>query len=70
MKNRIPDYLSPPKRNGHQPQPPAEEWRNLVQTEFANRMRQIESYVKEHPAAGIGGALCIGIFLGWVIKRR
>jgi len=69
MKNRILDYLSPPKHNGRQTQLP-QEWRQVVQTEFQYRVRQIETYVRDHPATGIGGAFCIGVLVGWIIKRR
>lgn len=70
MKNRIPDLLSPSTRNGHPSQPAFEELRNLAQRQFADRMRQIESYVQQHPATAVGAGICIGIILGWVIKRR
>ncbi len=70
MKNRIPNYLSAARRNGQSSQPVFQEFRDLAQNQIACRMRQVETYVEEHPATGIGAAFCIGIFLGWVIKRR
>jgi ElaB/YqjD/DUF883 family membrane-anchored ribosome-binding protein len=69
MKNRIPDYLPSPMGTG-QPSQPAQELGDLAQKQIACRLRPIETYVQEHPATGIGAAFCIGIFLGWVIKRR
>ena len=70
MKNRIPDLLSPPTQNGQPSQPVFQELRNLAQKQFADRMRQVEKYVKEHPATAVGAGFCMGILLGWFIKRR
>lgn len=70
MKHRIPDLLSPPTRNGQPSQPAFEELSNLAQRQFVDRLRQIETYVQQHPATAVGAGICIGIFLGWVIKRR
>jgi ElaB/YqjD/DUF883 family membrane-anchored ribosome-binding protein len=70
MKNRIPDYLPALRRKGQPSSPAFQEWRNLTQKQIADRVRQFEKYVQEHPVTGIGAAFCIGIFLGWIIKRR
>jgi ElaB/YqjD/DUF883 family membrane-anchored ribosome-binding protein len=70
MINRIPDYPLAPKRKGQPSQPTFQELRDVAQKEFAYRMSQVETYVQEHPVTGIGAALCIGVFIGWVIKRR
>lgn len=70
MKNRIPEYLPAPRQKGQPSQPAFQELRNLAQKQIAYRMRQVETYVQEHPVTGIGAAFCIGSFLGWVIKRR
>lgn len=70
MKNRIPDYLLAPKPNGPPSQPAFHELRDLAQKQIADRVRQIETYVQQHAVIGIGAAFCIGVFLGWVIKRR
>lgn len=70
MKNRIPDYLPVPRRTGPASQPAFQDLRDLAQKQIADRIRQVETYVQTHPAAGIGAAICIGIFLGWMIKRR
>jgi len=70
MINRIPNFLPPPKRSG-QPSPAAsQDWRHLAQRQFTDRLRQVETYVQAHPATGIGAAFCIGVLLGWIIKRR
>jgi ElaB/YqjD/DUF883 family membrane-anchored ribosome-binding protein len=41
-----------------------------AQTRFNQGRKWIETYVQEHPAAGIGAALCIGVLIGWFSKRR
>ena len=70
MTNRISEDLSIPRQIGQSPQPAFEELRNQAQKEFARRQRQIEALVQEHPVAGLGAAICIGILLGWFSKRR
>ena len=70
MKNRIPDCLSALERRGQPSQPTFQELRNLAQRQIAVRLRQVEQFVEEHPASGIGAAFGIGIFLGWIIKRK
>jgi ElaB/YqjD/DUF883 family membrane-anchored ribosome-binding protein len=70
MNSRIANYLSAPRRKAQPAQPAFQELRNLAQEQIAYRMRQVETYVHEHPVTGIGAAFCIGIFLGWIIKRR
>jgi ElaB/YqjD/DUF883 family membrane-anchored ribosome-binding protein len=30
---------------------------------------RFEMFIEEHPLAGLGVALCLGVILGWVIKR-
>jgi ElaB/YqjD/DUF883 family membrane-anchored ribosome-binding protein len=70
MKTRIPDCLPMPRQKAQPPQSAIHELRNLAHRQFACRMRQVEAYVHEHPVTGIGAAFCIGIFLGWVIKRK
>ena len=70
MNSRIADYLPAAGRKGQPPQPVFQELRHLAQKQFADRMRQVETYIQEHPVTGIGAAFCIGIFLGWINKRR
>ena len=70
MTNRIPESLPLPRRI-HQPSPPRfHEWRNLAQKQWAIRVRQVKTFVQEHPVAGIGTAFGIGVVLGWIVKRR
>jgi len=70
MISRLPNYLPGPGRKGPPSQPAFQELHNLAQGQIAYRMRQVETYIREHAVTGIGAAFCIGIFLGWIIKRR
>jgi len=70
MMNRIPYYLPAPKRKALPSQSANPKLLDLVQKQIADQMRVIESCVQEHPVTGIGAAFCIGIFLGWAIKRN
>lgn len=70
MKNRIPDYLLTPQPQGAPAKLAFPDLRNLAQEQVAHRLRQIGAYVQEHPVTGIGTAFCVGVFLGWVIKRK
>ncbi len=55
---------------GQSSQPAFQELRDLAQQQIADRLRQVETHVQSHPAVGIAAAICIGIFLGWMIKRK
>jgi ElaB/YqjD/DUF883 family membrane-anchored ribosome-binding protein len=69
MMNRIPKYLPAPNRKAMPSHSASPKLLDVVQMRITDRMRVIEAYVQEHPVTGIGAALCIGIFLGWFIKR-
>jgi ElaB/YqjD/DUF883 family membrane-anchored ribosome-binding protein len=70
MNHRIPDYLLNPKNQIQKSQSTAENFGLQMQETLTAGVRQIATYVKEHPTTGIGVALCLGAFLGWAIKRR
>ena len=70
MKNRIPDHLPASRQTDQRSEPTFQELRDLVRKQFADRIRQAGTYVREHPVSGLGAAFCMGIFLGWVIKRK
>lgn len=70
MKNRIPDHLPAARQTGQASQPAFQELRDLAQKQIADRVHQVETYVQSHPVIGVGAAFCIGIYLGWVIKRK
>lgn len=70
MKNRIPNYLRASKTKAPLSLSADIKLLDLVRKQITDRMRVVETYVQEHPVTGIGAAFCIGVFLGWVIKRR
>jgi ElaB/YqjD/DUF883 family membrane-anchored ribosome-binding protein len=70
MKNRMPDYQAASRGTDQQSEPTSQELRDLLRKQFANRMRHAGTYVREHPVTALGAAFCVGIFLGWVIKRK
>ena len=70
MSSRIPNYLPARARKGQPSQSIFQELQHLAQKQIADRVRQIETYVQEQPVTAISTAFCIGILLGWVIKRR
>ena len=70
MKNRVPDYLPAARQTGQASLPAFQELRDLAQKQIADQMHQVKTYVQAHPATGVGAAFCLGIYLGWVIKRR
>ncbi len=70
MKNRIPDRVSDSRRTDRPSEPAFQEFCDLAREQDADGMRQAKAFVRQHPASGLGAAICIGIFLGWVIKRK
>lgn len=32
--------------------------------------RSLEGYVRGNPLASLGAALCLGVFIGWIMKSR
>jgi len=70
MNNRLPQPLPPATKPG-QPAPPAfAALRDQAEKQISARIADVEAYIKQHPATGVGAAFCIGILLGWLIKRR
>lgn len=70
MINRVMEALPPPMREEQPSQPGFGGLRDLAEKHLANRIRQVKTFVQEHPATGIGTALFLGVVLGWVIKRK
>jgi ElaB/YqjD/DUF883 family membrane-anchored ribosome-binding protein len=68
MRNRIPNYL-PTTKSKALPSRSSDNLLDEVQKQITDGMRAVETYVQEHPVTAIGAVFCIGIFLGWVIKR-
>ena len=69
MRNRILNYPTSPS-NDQSLQATFEELRGAVQRRIGDRLRHVKKYVQVHPMTSLGAALGMGIFLGWVIKRK
>jgi hypothetical protein len=50
--------------------PFGEEPSTSARQRMARLTRSLNSSLAEHPAVGLGAAFTVGVFLGWVIKRR
>ena len=70
MKNRLLDYFMTSSDPSRQSTASLEEWSEKAQSELTFVVRQVEDYVKEHPAIGIGATFTLGVILGWIVKRK
>jgi ElaB/YqjD/DUF883 family membrane-anchored ribosome-binding protein len=70
MINRIPDDLLASGPQIPSPSTTSAELLQAAQKQFDDGRRRVETYIQEHPAAGISAALCIGVLIGWYSKRR
>lgn len=70
MNNRFPQLQPVARRPGQPPQSPFQTLRDQAEKQISDRIAGVETYIKQHPATGVGAAFCIGILLGWLIKRR
>ena len=70
MKNRLLDYFMTTSEHSQQSTAALEEWGEKAQDELTYWVHQVEAYVKEHPAIGIGATFSMGVILGWLLKRR
>jgi ElaB/YqjD/DUF883 family membrane-anchored ribosome-binding protein len=70
MKNRIAQNPLDGSPRGKQMLPAPAELMDTAQKKFAQGRTMIERYVQDYPAVGIGAALCIGVLIGWISKRR
>jgi hypothetical protein len=64
MKNRLFDLLSPSLEG--------EEQRRRLEDAFDRERLQAaaEERIAAHPAVALGAALTLGVFVGWLIKRK
>jgi hypothetical protein len=66
MINRIIGYGSSAPRAT----PPGPPPRTSGRQRMARLTRSLNESIAEHPALGLGAAFTVGVFLGWLIKRR
>ncbi len=41
-----------------------------VDSTFVRAKRCVESWIEQFPEASLGSAFCLGLCIGWLIKRR
>jgi ElaB/YqjD/DUF883 family membrane-anchored ribosome-binding protein len=46
------------------------DWQEAARAQGAAASRRMEAFLSEHPKACLGIGLAVGVFLGWLIKRR
>lgn len=72
MRNRIAGY-SPATETRRPPSgaaPRAQGPPTAGHEHFSRTMQSLGTKIAEHPGVSLGVALTIGVFLGWLIKRR
>lgn len=70
MKNRLLDYLPAVAKKGHPLNLDLERLGSQVHKQFDDQLSQAQTSIQEHPLPAIGAALCLGVVLGWIVKRR
>jgi len=70
MNRRIPADLLSLGVSGDSPSAASSASPRAVSEPFTDSKRQLEKYVHKHALTALGATFCIGIFLGWFIKRR
>jgi hypothetical protein len=70
MNNRIPAELFSLTVCGNSPSTASQISPRLVLEPFTSSQLQLEKFIHKHALMALGATFCIGIFLGWVNKRR
>jgi len=70
MKNRMTDGLLGSTPQVSQSPTLSSNLLQATQKQLQRGKQSIEMYVQKHPVVGIGGALFIGVIVGWISKRR
>jgi hypothetical protein len=70
MKNRIVENHLAGSPRGKPMFPAPADLLHMAQKKLTAGRTVIERYVQGYPAVGIGAALCIGVLIGWISKRR
>lgn len=69
MKNRLLDYFSAWTHNDHSSSA-GHEFLHDSRESLEEVERRLRRFVKDYPATSLVTGVCIGIALGWLIKRR
>ena len=70
MNNRLPADLFSLRVSGDSPSAAWQVPPRPVSESFNGSNFQLDKYVHKHALTALGATFCIGILLGWVIKRR
>jgi ElaB/YqjD/DUF883 family membrane-anchored ribosome-binding protein len=70
MKNRIAENHLAGSARVKTMLPASADLLHTAQKKLAAGRTVIERYVQGYPAVSIGAALCIGVLIGWISKRR
>jgi ElaB/YqjD/DUF883 family membrane-anchored ribosome-binding protein len=69
MTNRLGVYARAAWRQGQRSPTGPPLWPDQAQQQITRGVRRIETFVQQHPITGISAVFCIGVVLGWFIKR-
>ena len=69
IQNRVSTY-TPARRLPPPPAEPAAEWQQAARRQATELTGRLEAFLTENPKACLGIGLALGVFLGWLIKRR
>lgn len=70
MKNRIADELLAAAPQGSGIPAAGSDLLHTAQDQLGQLVKRVEAYIQDHPGVGVGAALCIGVVIGWINKRR
>lgn len=70
MKNRVLDYFSAWTHNHNSAAATGQEMLRESRESLEEVERRLRQFVKDYPATSLAAGVCIGIALGWLIKRR
>lgn len=43
---------------------------DAITSSLLGKRNQVESLVREYPLSSLGAAVCLGMVIGWIMKRR
>ncbi|QDU95390.1 hypothetical protein [Lignipirellula cremea] len=70
MINRILGLLPDSSPDGLQPSKEESGPAELAQRQLDKLRTGMERYIGEYPGVTIGAAVALGVFIGWLVKRR
>ena len=70
MKNRVPHFPATGNHSTHESKESFQELRTLARTKLIRQRTKAEDFLGEYPLSGLAAAVCLGVVLGWFMKRR